>query len=464
MILRNITLTKCLKRLFSKGGASVLNKKGKGIIGTKPGQKSVDFEYLEFDHLGLWSGNPKQAAHFYSSLFGFNITECKDIYSAGDEVKYLLENGNVRFLISGPAKPNIERFHDKLKKHGDFLRTVGLRVDDLGKVRAHFENRGMSWQEGVDTAPDALDLAFDESTPTYIQDSDNLARYTHQYSKKDRESLEMKHSGVDWINVEMFGSTEHCFIERTKEPGDSRNPKSSFLPGLTKGAECLQALNIGNKFFTQNGLGIPNFKRIDHVGFPQEMQNCQPTIEKYYNDLGFHMFWYIDEKAISSKMSSLKSTVVSDHDLRIKFPIFEPVEKERKSQIQEFLDHNDGAGAQHIAIEVDDIITTVAAMRARGVEFLSVCDSYYEQLFEKLSEFKIELDESLEEILKHEILVDFDSGGNYLLQIFTKPLLDRPTLFLEFIQRNGHEGFGEGNFNRLFLSIEREQELRGNLV
>ena len=463
MILRNITLTKCLKRLFSQG-ASVLDAKGTGIIGTKPGQKSVDFEYLEFDHLGIWSGNPKQAAHFYSSLFGFNITECKDIYSAGDEVKYLLENGNVKFLISGPAKPNLGRFHDKLRRHGDFLRTVGLRVDDLGKVRTHFENRGMVWQEGTESEINTSDLPLNESKQDHIQDPDTLARYSNQYFKKERESLEKEHPEIDWINVEMFGSTEHCFIERAKEATQHRDSKSSFLPGLTKSAECLQALNIANNFFTQNGLRIPNFKRIDHVGFPQEMQNCQNTIEKYYNDLGFHMFWYIDEKAISSKMSSLKSTVVSDHDHRIKFPIFEPVEKERKSQIQEFLDHNDGAGAQHIAIEVDDIITTVAAMRARGVEFLSVCDSYYQQLFEKLAEYKIELDESLEEILQNEILVDFDSEGNYLLQIFTKPLLDRPTLFLEFIQRNGHEGFGEGNFNRLFLSIEREQGLRGNLV
>ena len=264
------------------------------------------------------------------------------------------------------------------------------------------------------------------------------------------------------LSINLFENVKHTFIQR-KPIADSPNDHS-FWPGLSTASPAISALNSANSFFSQHNCQIPDFVRIDHVGFPQPINTSENIIQKYYQDLGFYMFWSIDDKSISSKKSALKSTVVSDFDDNIRFPIFEPVEKEKKSQIQEFLDYNQGAGAQHVAIEIKDILSTVKAMKQRGVEFLDVSESYYEIVAEKLKEFGIQIVEDFERIKENKVLLDFDVDGNYLLQIFTKPLTDRPTMFLEFIQRQGHQGFGEGNFNRLFLSIEREQEKRGNLV
>lgn len=410
------TTIKLIKRFFSVGGSSVVNTKGRGITGEIPSDRIVDFFYKDFDHLEFWSNNPKQSALYYSSLFGFKIKETQDIYSKKNTAKYLLENGNVRFLIIGPTSPENKNFDAFLNKHGDTVKGVGLKVDDVDKIYNHLKKN--NWE--------------------------NI------------EIIEDVNNGIRKLDINMFGDITHTLIER--------NSNKAFWEGLSKDSENIPKLNVVNKMFTENGNEIPEFKRIDHVGFPQERNTSDSVLEKYYKDLGFYMFWYIDEKALSSKQSSLKSTVVSDFDNKIRFPIFEPIEKLKKSQIQEFLDFNGGAGAQHIAIEVDDILTTVKSMKNRGVEFLSCNESYYSLVFNKLNEYNIKLKEDLQEIKDLDILIDFDIDGNYLLQIFTKPVLDRPTLFLEFIQREGHEGFGEGNFNRLFLSIEQEQKKRGNLI
>lgn len=419
-------LLKGIKRYFqvqastlnpAQGGTSVINEGGRGLSGERPSSSPVGFKYEEFDHLEIVSGNPKQSAFYYASMFGFEVIECEDVYNKSNRVCYYLKNGGVRFLISGSIEPNDQATGEFLMKHGDAVRRVGLRVDDVDAVKLHLGKRG---------------LAFEE------EEGDSLKT----------------------VSLDMFENIRHVFIER--------NPDSkwtdAFWPGLSDTSSVIGSLNKANEFFNSHGCFIPEFIRIDHIGFPQPRDASTRVINSYYSDLGFYMFWFIDEKAISSKQSSLKSTVVSDFDNRIRFPIFEPVEKQKKSQIQEFLDFNGGAGAQHIALEIRDILTTVKHMRERGVEFLSVNTSYYDIVRQKLREYKVEVKEDFQEIMKHNILLDFDKEGNYLLQIFTKPLIDRPTLFLEFIQRNGHEGFGEGNFNRLFLSIEQEQKKRGNLV
>ena len=420
------TLLKIIKRSFtkptteapfSKGGSSVVNDLGKGKLGEKPISNPVKFEYEEFDHLEIVSGNPKQSAFFYCSLFGFEVQECEDVYTKSGNISYFLKNGGVRLLISGSIEAQNSEINDFLAKHGDAVRQVGLRVKDLKPVENHLQNRGIS-------------------VKTQGNDS------------------------VSFIPLYVFENVKHVLVERKAK----KECSTPFWPGLSTSSSAIASLNKANSFFNKFNCNIPEFLRIDHVGFPQARNCSEKVIQSYYEDLGFYMFWSIDEEAISSKQSSLKSTVVSDFDNRIRFPIFEPVEKEKKSQIQEFLDYNGGAGAQHIAIEIKNILKTVKAMRERGVEFLSVSDSYYQIVREKLQEYHIEIEEDLDEIQQNHILLDFDIHGNYLLQIFTKPLVDRPTMFLEFIQRNGHQGFGEGNFNRLFLSIEKEQQKRGNLV
>lgn len=401
------------------GGTSVVTDKQKASIGRKPEANPVPFEFEEFDHLQITSGNPKQAAFFYSSMFGFRVEQCEDIYQQSGSVCYYLRSGGVRLLIRGRVDGESDEVSDFLRRRGDGVSQVGMRVKRLAPVRAHLESRGLSVSPGG---------------------SDHLAL----------------------LSMEMFQNMRHVFVERSAS--SLEDPALPFWPGLTRESSAIAALNSTNDFLSERGCGVPEFVKVDHVGFPQQVGQAEGVIESYFEQLGFYMFWSIDEAAISSEQSSLKSTVVSDYRNQIRFPIFEPVPKDKKSQIQEFLDYNDGPGAQHVAIEVTDILATVKAMRRRGVEFLPVTPAYYDIVHQKLTEFGIHIREDFDDIRANEILLDFDQKGNYMLQIFTKPLTDRPTLFLEFIQRSGHQGFGEGNFNRLFLSIEMEQQKRGNLV
>ena len=189
----------------------------------------------------------------------------------------------------------------------------------------------------------------------------------------------------------------------------------------------------------------------------------EPVVSHYEKILGFHRFWSVDDKMIHTEFSSLRSIVVTDYDENIKMPINEPAQGKRKSQIQEYVDYYHGSGAQHIALKTDEIILTVENMRKRGVEFLSIPEAYYDNLRKNLPDMTIKISEDIDILQKNKILIDYDDKG-YLLQIFTKPVEDRPTLFFEVIQRRNHEGFGAGNFRSLFISIEEEQAKRGNLV
>jgi len=210
-------------------------------------------------------------------------------------------------------------------------------------------------------------------------------------------------------------------------------------------------------------LGRFELRNIDHVGAPQLFGDLNTTVEKYYRELDWHHFFGVDENIMKTASSSLRATVISDFDENVKMPIFEEGPGPKRSQTREFLDYNNGPGVQHIAMVTDDIIGAVENLKGRGVEFLPSVPSYYDVCREKLGEIGLEIDEDLEVLKKNDILLDFDENG-YLLQIFTKHIQDRPTLFLELIQRKNHNGFGVGNFARLFEAIEREQAKRGNLT
>ena len=364
--------------------------------------------YKDFDHLEVWSNNAFQSAYFYCTYLGFEPHCFKNSYTGERDYNiFVVRNGDVAIKFMSPNKPDNEEHARFLSKHGDTVRSVALEVDNL-------------------------DCALEYFKTTDIEVS-NIR----------------KSESIKTAQLKMFEDFYHTLVER---------PDKGTLEDGCKLIDQEYNFNAMN-----NILGIPRFKRIDHVGFPQAKGEMEPIVERYKQLMGFHHYWSVDDSVIASKYSTLSSTVVSDFDEKIKFPIFEAHSKVKKSQIEEFLDYNGGPGAQHIAIEVENVTQVVNNLRQRGVKFLSVPDSYYDIITEKLKEFDITIDADMEELKRNNILIDFDEKG-YLLQIFTAPVIDRPTLFFEFIERRNNDGFGEGNFQRLFLSIEREQEKRGNLV
>lgn len=319
----------------------------------------------------------------------------------------MVRNGDVVIKFVSPSKPDNEKHANFVSKHGDTVRSVGLSIEGFDAAIEYFKSR-------------------------------------------DVEVLDVKtENGIRTAQIKIFEDFYHTLVEKEQTDGFERGYSSM------EGEYDFNAMN--------RLIGAPKFKRIDHVGFPQARGDMDKVVDKYKETMGFHHFWSVDDNVIASKYSTLSSTVVSDFDEKIKFPIFEPRPKEKKSQIEEFLDYNGGPGVQHIAIEVDDITSTVENLRKRGVKFLTVPQTYYDIIFEKMKEFNVKIDSDIDKLKENHILIDFDEKG-YLLQIFTAPVIDRPTLFFEFIERHNNQGFGEGNFQRLFLSIEIEQEKRGNLV
>jgi len=263
------------------------------------------------------------------------------------------------------------------------------------------------------------------------------------------EPTELKdENGVVLVaSVCTYGETTHTFVERT-------NYKGLFLPGY-------RPHHLKESF---NSKCEPvKFEKVDHIVGNQPDNEMEPAVKWYENCLDFHRFWSVDDKTLHTEFSSLRSIVVTDYDENIKMPINEPANGKRKSQIQEYVDYYHDAGVQHIALKTDDVIGTVENMKDRGVEFLNIPDTYYDILRKKLPDMNFKVSEDIDRIQKNKILIDYDDKG-YLLQIFTKPVEDRPTLFFEVIQRKNHEGFGVGNFKSLFMSIEEEQKNRGNLI
>jgi 4-hydroxyphenylpyruvate dioxygenase len=351
-------------------------------------------------HVEIYCGNAKQSAYYYRQAFGFSLVGYLGPETGvRDRVSYALQQGKVRFILTTPIlEDGIIPF---LGKHGDSVRDIALETSDAEFCFNTTVARG----------------AKPVHEPHIIEDA---------------------HGKVKVATVATYGDTVHTFVEYLGYDGP-------FLPGFAATPQDVMARPVG-------------LKHIDHIVGNVDWNQMETWVKFYTDVFGFSRFVSFDDNDISTEYSALRSTVVSNQNKWIKFPINEPAEGKRKSQIEEYIVFHNGAGVQHIAIETDDIIATIAQMCAQGVEFLDIPMSYYDDLIERVGP----IDEDLSKLKELNILVDRDDKG-YMLQIFTKPVEDRPTLFIEIIQRKGGESFGKGNFKALFVSIEREQERRGNL-
>jgi len=354
------------------------------------------------DYVEFYVGNAKQAAHFYASAFGFEIVAYRGPETGHREAaSYLLKQDKIRFLFTTSicSDTDIARH---VAKHGDGVKDIALWVDD---ARASFE-------------------AVKERGATLV---------------REPEVLEDEHGQIVVAAMGTYGDTIHTFVERTDYDG-------LFMPGFEA---------YDNPYWKPEGVGL---KYVDHCVGNVHLGDMDKYVQYYSDVMGFRNLLSFSDKDIQTEYSSLMSKVMSNGNERIKFPINEPAQGKRKSQIDEYLEFYDGAGVQHVAMATDDILDTVTKLRSRGVEFLTVPTTYYDALQGRVGK----IDEPVDELAELGILVDRDPDG-YLLQIFTKPVEDRPTVFYEIIQRKGARTFGEGNFKALFEAIEREQERRGNL-
>ena len=354
------------------------------------------------DYVEFYVGNAKQAAHFYKTAFGFQSHAYSGL-ETGDSTKtsYVLVQDKIRLVLTTPMSGNIE-IEEHLTKHGDGVKVIALWVDDATKAWKETTSRGAkSYME-----------------PTKIEDENGV---------------------VIRSGIHTYGDTVHVFVERKSYSG-------IFLPGFEKWESSYNPEPIGLKYIDH---------MVGNVGW-----NEMNVWEDFYRDvMGFANLITFDDKDISTQYTALMSKVMTNGNGRIKFPINEPAEGAKKSQIEEYLEFYNGPGCQHIAIATDDIIDTVRKMQERGVEFLHVPKTYYDTVLNRVGE----IDEDIIKLRDLSILVDRDEEG-YLLQIFTKPVEDRPTLFFEIIQRKGAQSFGKGNFKALFEAIEAEEERRGTLI
>ena len=361
---------------------------------------------LGTDYVEFYVGNAKQSAHYYKTAFGYQSLAYAGLETGvRDRTSYVLKQDKIRLVLTTPLNEN-SPINDHLRKHGDGVKVVALWVEDATSAYEETIKRGgRSFME-----------------PTVEKD----------------EFGEVVRSGIY-----TYGETVHIFVER-------KNYTGIFLPGYKEWKSEYNPEPVGLKYIDH---------MVGNVGW-----NEMNTWVKFYEDvMGFVNFLSFDDKQIHTEYSALMSKVMSNGNGRIKFPINEPAEGKKRSQIEEYLDFYGGPGVQHIAIATDDIIGTVTQLKARGIEFLSAPPhAYYQAIPERLGVHMDMMKEDLNAIEKLAIMVDADEDG-YLLQIFTKPVQDRPTLFFEIIQRMGAKGFGAGNFKALFESIEREQSLRGTL-
>ncbi|MBX7242039.1 MAG: 4-hydroxyphenylpyruvate dioxygenase [Bacteroidia bacterium] len=353
------------------------------------------------DYVELYVGNAKQSAHYYKTAFGFQSLAYCGLETGNKEYcSYVLAQDKIRLVLTTPYNPDSEISHH-IRMHGDGVKVIALWVEDAGKAFAETTSRGA---EAI-------------MEPTVFTDANG----------------EVVKSAI-----KTYGDTIHVFVER-------KNYNGIFLPGFVKWESEYNPESTGLKF-------------IDHMVGNVELGAMNQWSSFYENVMGFANLITFDDKDISTKYTALMSKVMTNGNGRIKFPINEPAAGIKKSQVEEYLDFYRGAGCQHIAVATDDIVFTVSEMRKRGVEFLYVPGTYYDTVGERVGEIAEDM-----KILKSlGIMVDRDEEG-YLLQIFTKPVEDRPTLFFEIIQRKGAKSFGKGNFQALFESIEAEQEKRGTL-
>ena len=353
------------------------------------------------DFIEFYVGNAKQASHFYRSAFGFDLVAYRGPETGTrDRASYLLQQNKVRFVLTTPLTPD-HLIAAHIERHGDGVRDIALWVDDAREAYSRAIERGAK--------------AVQE--PTVLRDEGGE---------------------VVIAAIETYGDTIHSLVER-------RNYRGDFLPGFRRITNPYKPEPVGLQY-------------VDHCVGNVELGAMNRWVSFYQQVMGFRNLISFDDKDISTEYSSLMSKVVASGNDRIKFPINEPAQGRKKSQIDEYLEFYRGPGVQHLAIATNDIVRTVTALRDRGVEFLQVPTTYYDTLIDRVGK----IDEDVGPLKELGILVDRDDEG-YLLQIFSKPVQDRPTLFYEIIQRKGARSFGKGNFKALFEAIEREQALRGNL-
>lgn len=360
---------------------------------------------LGYDYIEFYVGNAKQAAHYYGSIFGFSaVAYAGPETGVRDRASYLMEQNDIRFVFTAAMGPDSD-INRHQAQHGDGVRDVAFRVLDVEDAFRFAVERG----------------ATPHQEPTVHEDEGGK---------------------VVTAAIKAYGETIHTFVDRSNYSG-------VFLPGYRPDVETsfLQ--------FQSRGLRL-----IDHVVANVELGGMDRWAKFYADVLGFTQLVHFDDEAISTEYTALMSKVLWDGDGRIKLPINEPADGKKKSQIEEYLDFYRGPGVQHMALLTDDIVETVASMRAAGIKFLKVPDSYYDQMRGRLDWSTIDAD--LDVLREHRILIDQDDEG-YLLQLFTNSVQDRPTVFYEVIERHGSRGFGLGNFKALFEALEREQDARGNL-
>ncbi|MPR32639.1 4-hydroxyphenylpyruvate dioxygenase [Salmonirosea aquatica] len=353
------------------------------------------------DYLELYVGNARQAAHYFQTAFGFQPLAHAGLETGlHDQESYVVVQGKIRLVLTSPLVKGTE-IGKHLDRHGDGVRVVALWVDDAT----------YSYQETVKRGAKPF------MAPTLEEDGQGR---------------------VVRSGIRAYGDTVHIFVERKAYAG-------VFLPGFKVWEPHYQPAPVGLNY-------------VDHMVGNVGWNEMNTWTSFYAKVMGFSQLVSFDDKDISTDYTALMSKVMSNGNGRIKFPINEPAEGRKKSQVEEYLDFYDGPGIQHIAVATDDIVGTVTDLKNRGVEFLQVPQAYYDDLLSRVGD----IDEELDELRKLGILVDRDEEG-YLLQIFSKPIMPRPTLFFEIIQRKGARSFGKGNFKALFEAIEREQELRGTL-
>lgn len=353
------------------------------------------------DHIEFYVGNAKQASYFYRTAFGFQlIAYAGPETGVRDRASYVLQQGKIRLVLTAPMTPE-SPINEHISKHGDGVKVLALWVDDATK-------------------------AWEETTKRGARSAAEPRRLTDEFGE------------VVTASIHTYGDTIHTFVER-------KNYNGAFLPGFEAVSDGYATEPIGLLY-------------VDHCVGNVELGRMNEWVKFYEDVMGFKLLITFDDSDISTEYSALMSKVVSNGSGYIKFPINEPADGKRKSQIEEYIEFYRGAGVQHIAVATHDIIHTVSELRRRGVQFLEVPETYYEDLLDRVGT----IEEDLEPLKKLNILVDRDDEG-YLLQIFTKPVEDRPTVFYEIIQRKGAKSFGKGNFKALFEAIEREQARRGNL-
>lgn len=353
------------------------------------------------DYVEFYVGNAKQAAHFYKTAFGFqSLAYAGPETGMMDKVSYVIRQNKLTFVLTTPLRTD-NPIADHIYKHGDGVKVIALMVDDAKS-------------------------AFEETTK----------RGGKEYMKP--EVLKDDHGEVVLSGIHTYGETVHLFVER-------KNYKGAFMPGFREWKTNYNPAPTGLLY-------------VDHCVGNVGWNQMNPWVKFYEEVMGFRNILSFDDKDISTEYSALMSKVMSNGNGYVKFPINEPAEGKKKSQVEEYLDFYNGEGVQHVAIATADIVATVTELQKRGIEFLKIPGSYYETVLDRVGK----IDEDLEPLQRLGILIDRDDEG-YLLQIFSKPLEDRPTLFFEIIQRKGAKSFGKGNFKALFEALEREQDARGNL-